>query len=160
LLEVNPRISAGLFQAVASGVDFPKMLFELATTGEVTPPRAIHYGLRTKTPITGSASLLVAAAEAVTDLAPLREAWERSKADLSEGDPTGALRKIVDGLGDVLRLDDGVDQVRRLLEENEDAVSLLTDGDDPMPALGLVYPIAVWLRHGRIDTALLTATDA
>jgi hypothetical protein len=45
-----------------------------------------------------------------------------------------------------------------VLDENSGNVSILFQEDDPLPVLGLIYPLAVFLRHGSLGTDVLTST--
>ena len=50
LIEVNPRFWAGLFQSVESGVDFPWLLYQLYTSGQVDAEPVAKIGTKTKVP--------------------------------------------------------------------------------------------------------------
>jgi predicted ATP-grasp superfamily ATP-dependent carboligase len=48
LLEVNPRFWGSLHHAIASGVDFPYLLYRMAMDGDVEPPAEYRVGARTR----------------------------------------------------------------------------------------------------------------
>jgi predicted ATP-grasp superfamily ATP-dependent carboligase len=48
LLDVNPRLWGSLYQAVASGVEFPCLLYRMALDGDVSPAPAGEAGVRTR----------------------------------------------------------------------------------------------------------------
>jgi biotin carboxylase len=110
LIELNPRFFGGLPQAVASGVDYPWLVFQLARGVELQRPE-VDYDVRTRTP--GLALL----------------------ATLDDARRTGELRA---GL-------------RQLKGAKNDVVTL----DDPMPALGILFPLAVLCKHGSLSTAVV-----
>ena len=43
-----------------------------------------------------------------------------------------------------------------MLEDHKDNVYDILSSRDPMPALGILYPLAVFLRHGKVNLELLT----
>jgi predicted ATP-grasp superfamily ATP-dependent carboligase len=47
-LEVNPRFWGSINQAVCAGVDFPRLLYEMAVTGDVSPVFHYRVGVRTR----------------------------------------------------------------------------------------------------------------
>jgi predicted ATP-grasp superfamily ATP-dependent carboligase len=121
LIEVNPRFFGGLFQALASGVDFPWLLFQLAATGHTRPPSEIAIGVRTQTPITGTLGIL-------------RELLNRPGGSLAER----------------------AHHARAVLRDNAQNRSMLLDRRDPLPALGLLYPLTALLSKGTISARVLT----
>ncbi len=48
LLDVNPRLWGSLYQAVASGVEFPYLLYRMALDGDISPVPAYEAGVRTR----------------------------------------------------------------------------------------------------------------
>ena len=52
LIEVNPHFFGGLPQAVAANVDYPHLLFRIASGEKVEPPD-VDYSVRTEAPIVG-----------------------------------------------------------------------------------------------------------
>ncbi len=47
-LEINPRFWGSLNQAVCAGVDFPRLLYEMAISGDVSPTFNYRVGVRTR----------------------------------------------------------------------------------------------------------------
>jgi predicted ATP-grasp superfamily ATP-dependent carboligase len=47
-LEINPRFWGSLNQAVCAGVDFPRLLYEMAVSGDVSPTFNYRVGVRTR----------------------------------------------------------------------------------------------------------------
>ena len=47
-------------------------------------------------------------------------------------------------------------KAKELLEEHKHNVYDVLSGDDPLAALGILYPLAVFLRHGKVNMELLT----
>ncbi|MFZ3170019.1 MAG: ATP-grasp domain-containing protein [Candidatus Methanoperedens sp.] len=48
LLEVNPRFWGSVYQAIAAGVDFPYLLYEMAINGDVKPVFNYKLGVKTR----------------------------------------------------------------------------------------------------------------
>lgn len=48
LLEVNPRFWGSIYQAIASGVNFPYLLYEMAVEGDVKPVFNYKVGIKTR----------------------------------------------------------------------------------------------------------------
>ncbi len=48
LIEVNPRFWGSVFQAIASGVNFPYLLYEMALNGDVKPVFNYKIGIKTR----------------------------------------------------------------------------------------------------------------
>ena len=48
LIDVNPRLWGSLTQAIASGVDFPYLIYRLAKDGDVAPVRSFKTGVTTR----------------------------------------------------------------------------------------------------------------
>lgn len=159
LLEVNPRFFGGLFQAIESGVDYPWLLYQLAVEGHVEPPQDIVIGTRTETPVLSMLATISEIAESDTHTEQLETAWEDAKDAYERGEVWHAVRSVLEGLRDSLDFEGRMEITRELLEENAENVSNLLDADDPMPVLGLVYPLAMFLRHGKVTPELMMSTE-
>lgn len=48
LMEINPRFWGSLYQAIASGVEFPYLLYKIATEGDVEPVLSYKLGVETR----------------------------------------------------------------------------------------------------------------
>ena len=48
LMEINPRFWGSLYQAIASGVEFPYLLYKIANDGDVEPVLSYKLGIRTR----------------------------------------------------------------------------------------------------------------
>lgn len=49
------------------------------------------------------------------------------------------------------------EHARTLLADHHNTVSDVLSTDDPLPALGILYPLAVFMKHGKISTELLVS---
>ncbi|MGE0709402.1 MAG: ATP-grasp domain-containing protein [Planctomycetota bacterium] len=152
LIELNPRFFGGLPQAIAAGVDYPWLLLQLALGN--TPERpVIDPAPRTETPVLG---LLATLGEIRRDeevhaaLARLKGTlraegegrWERFWAFLRE-------------LGEVANPRNVAAYLRGKLAAHRGTINDVIHGDDPLPVLGVLFPLSVALKHGSLDTAVV-----
>jgi predicted ATP-grasp superfamily ATP-dependent carboligase len=157
LIEVNPRFWGGLNQAVASGWDYPWLLFQLGARGHVEVEGPGQLGVRTETPILGLLATLEEIAHRDDHMAKLRAAWHAARADFHEGARRAGLHEILAGLRAFPDARGRVRAARELLEIHHHNVFDVLSRDDPWPALGVLFPLAVFLRHGRVDLELLVS---
>jgi predicted ATP-grasp superfamily ATP-dependent carboligase len=155
LIEVNPRFFGGLFQAIASGVDYPWLLFCLAAHGRVDPPQHIEIGTRTEAPVVGLLATLSEILEQHSRIEELESAWHAAKHQLGLGRAGQALKTLLLGLEESVDVAGRIEHVREVLESNSQNLSMLFDSDDPLPVLGVIYPLAVFVRHGKLSRELL-----
>jgi predicted ATP-grasp superfamily ATP-dependent carboligase len=160
VIEVNPRFFGGLFQAIESGVDYPWLLFRLAVDHCVPEPERVEVGLRTEAPITGFLATLAEIIEHDSKLDDLARAFRAARGELLRGEPAQALRAVFGGLRDSIDVSGRLERVHKVLEENSQNVSVLLDADDPLPVLGIFYPLAIFVRHGSLDPEVLTGATA
>ena len=156
LIEVNPRFWGGLSQAIESGWDYPWLLFRLAVDGHVDPPEKTRYDVRTETPILGFLATLQEAAENDKGMEALKEAWRGAKHEFREGSKRAGLRQLFSGLKHFAKGKDRSAALKRALEVHKDNVYDVLSKNDPLPALGIFYPLAVFLRHGKVNMELIT----
>jgi hypothetical protein len=50
-----------------------------------------------------------------------------------------------------------LEHARTLLRDHHNTVSDVLSWNDPLPALGVLYPIAVFMKHGKLSTELLVS---
>ncbi|HMJ12887.1 MAG TPA: ATP-grasp domain-containing protein [Polyangiaceae bacterium] len=160
LIEINPRFFGGLLQSIESGVDYPWLLFQMAVNGDVAPPDNVAIGNRTEAPVAGLIATLSEFLEREPDLGRLESAWSAAKRSFERGHAWSAARELFAGLTESVDVEGRLERVRELLEQNESNVSMLFDADDPLPVLGLVYPLAVFVRHGKLSADVLSSVKA
>lgn len=159
LIDVNPRFWSGLFQAIASGVDYPWLLFRLAIDGEVERIGEVAIGTRTELPMAGLYATLREVLDKDADLELLGAAFRRARSELLRGKTWTATKTLLSGLGETIDVDGRLARVKRLLDENAHNIPMLFDARDPAPVLGLVYPLAVFVRHGKLNWDLLSGSE-
>ena len=156
LIEVNPRFWGGLIQAVESGWDYPWLLFRLAADGHVEPVKEGRLDVRTETPVIAFFATLQEIADSDQGMASLKEAWKRAKGEFREGSKRAGMRKLLGGAKDFFDMKTRVSKAKQLIEEHKHNVYDVLSSDDPLAALGVLYPLAVFLRHGKVNMELLT----
>ncbi len=159
LIEVNPRFFGGLFQAIASNVDYPWMLYRLALGRPVEPPAEVDLEVTTEAPVLGFLATLREAAESATRWSSLEGAWQEACEQLGEGEIGAAIGTLMSGLKEGLDPEGRAEAVRTLLDERQTTVSQLFAGDDPKAAVGLLYPLAIFLRQGKISVGAVVGAE-
>ncbi|MBC8372365.1 MAG: ATP-grasp domain-containing protein [Planctomycetes bacterium] len=156
LIEVNPRFFGGLIQSVESGWDYPWLLFELAVKGHIDPVREIRTDIRTETPILAFLATLQEIAENERGMKALNDSWQHAKAEFRTGSKRQGVRKLFRGVKDYFDVKARFNKTRQLLEEHKDNIYDVLSRDDPFAALGVLYPLAVFLKHGKVNLELIT----
>jgi hypothetical protein len=157
LIEVNPRFFGGLPQAIAANVDYPHLLYRIACGEKIDEQPEVDYEARTETPVTGLLATLDEIAHDEGMLARLEKVRDEMSAlgrsdvrRLDAGPFWEALRKASDPT-DVKAL------LREKLEVHQGTIDDILQSDDPLPALGVLYPVALMLKHGKVSMGLLTS---
>jgi hypothetical protein len=156
LIEVNPRFWGGLIQAVESGWDYPWLLFRLAADGRVDPIEQGRFDVRTETPVLALIATLQEIAASDQGMAALKDAWRGARGEFREGSKRAGMRKLLSGAKEFFEGKARVSQAKKLIEEHKNNVYDVLSSNDPLAALGILYPLAVFLRHGKVNMELLT----
>lgn len=160
LIELNPRLFGGVPHALLAGVDYSWLLFQLGAGIPLDPVAAPEPGMRSDTPVTSLLAIAQEAAERSIDWPGLQQAWQEAVSGAEQADtPWTKMREFWRGLKDTVDSQDRSKEVERLLNENEDNLSFLLTSDDPMPLFGLLYPLAIFVKHGKVNTGLLVGAD-
>ena len=157
LIEVNPRFWGGLNQAIVSGWDYPWLLYLLAVDGHVEPPAEGRYDVRTEALIFGLIATLKEISENDRRMDDLKGAWRRARREFKKGAKRAGLRKGFSGLKEFVDVKGRVDEVKRMLEVHHHNVYDVLSAHDPKPVLGVFYPLAIFLKHGKLNMELLTS---
>ena len=156
LIEVNPRFWGGLGQSVESGWNYPYLLFRLAVDGHIDPVKPDSKDVKTFNPCLMSMLMLQEFMEAKNTRSELGSAFKEFDKELqAREDHFVALDKFSDNLSTALNPLDRLKAVKTVLTENKGAVNELFKKRDPLPLLGLLYPLAVFLKHGKVSADML-----
>ncbi|MEW4527937.1 ATP-grasp domain-containing protein [Maioricimonas sp. JC845] len=154
LIEVNPRFWGGLFQSVASGVDYPALLYQLMVEGHVDDAPPPEIGKRTRIPMLGFVAEL---AELTRD----ERQWDQVRQSLSSGWEILLRGKIGKALqvwtnGALAGLDpnDRIERIAAWFDDHHETESELLSSDDPLAPMGLLYVVGSLVHHGRLPEEL------
>ncbi|WP_158918655.1 ATP-grasp domain-containing protein [Caulobacter sp. S45] len=154
LIEVNPRFWAGLFHTVESGVDFPWMLYELVTAGQVTTPATPRLGQLTKV----GGLYLLAAVQEIADsdegFAASRAAWKAAAHKFESGKLLDATRELGRALTGGLDVGRTAGRLKAALGTAKNCPNELFRSEDPLVSLGALFVLASLMRHGRLPPEL------
>jgi biotin carboxylase len=156
LIEVNPRFFGGLIQSVESGWDYPWLLFQLAVKGQIDPVGETRTDVRTETPILAFLATLQEISENERGMKALNASWEQAKTEFRTGSKRQGVRKLLEGVRDYFDVQVRLSKAKQLLEEHKDNIYDVLSRDDPLAALGVLYPLAVFLKHGKVNLELIT----
>jgi hypothetical protein len=118
---------------------------------------AVDYEKRTETPIIGLLATLEEVANDEAKLAELRTLAEEFKrigvADLKRQQ----FQRFLEQFKTVTRPASVREYLRGMFEKHVGTINDVFDADDPLPALGALYPLALMLKHGKLSTAMLVS---
>ncbi len=156
LIEVNPRFFGGLIQSVESGWDYPWLLFQLAVEGHIEPVQNTRTDVRTETPILAFLATLQEIADNERGMAALTDSWDQAKEEFRTGSKRQGIWRLFHGVREYFDVKARFSKAKQLLEEHKDNIYDVLSRDDPQAALGVLYPLAVFLRHGKVNLELIT----
>jgi predicted ATP-grasp superfamily ATP-dependent carboligase len=159
LIEVNPRFWGGLPQSVASGWDYPYLLYRLAVDGTVAAVEPHESDIKTETPVM---ALLATVEEIVSDntkMDAMHQAYSDFRASYAHGHRFQAFHRFFHQLKESIDARARWDHARKLLEDHRHTVSDVWTWNDPLPALGVLYPLAVFMKNGKVSTELLVSEE-
>ncbi len=154
LIEVNPRFWGGLGQSIESGVDYPYLLFRLAVDGHINPVLPEQHDVKTFNPCLITMLMLQEFIEAKDLKGELRGLFDDFKREFKKNQ-FRAVKKLVGQLPQTFNPAVRLKAVDNILKQNRDAVNELFKKHDPLPVLGLLYPLAVFVKNGRLSRDML-----
>ncbi|WP_083849465.1 ATP-grasp domain-containing protein [Spirochaeta africana] len=150
LIEVNPRFWAGLFQSVASGIDFPYALYRLAVTGHAPEPNAATIGQRTKIPGLWLFGAVRSIAESDKQYTSLSEAWQKTQDKIRNREIRELFRSLQESSSRRSSLGSTLALLRRVIRQGRSAKNDIFFRDDPFVVLGVLFVMASLIRHRRL----------
>ncbi|UCE59696.1 MAG: ATP-grasp domain-containing protein [Phycisphaerales bacterium] len=159
LIELNPRFFGGLSQAIAANVDYPHLLFRIACGEQIDAVPEVDYDKRTETPITGLVATLQEIAHDKERLRRFEKVYRELKVVGRSDLQSIRLRPFWDALKQAADPKDLSAYLKGMFEKHQDTISDVIQADDPKPALGVLYPIALALKHGKLSMGVLTSEE-
>ena len=157
LIELNPRFFGGLHQAIAANVDYPWLLFRMACGEMVEEDLKVDYEVRTEAPVLG---LLVTLDEVAHDeraLARLQRVKDELEALGRSNVEDVRLKPLWTALRDTTDPRDVKAFLAEMFEKHKDSINDVLQSDDPRPAMGVLFPLALMLKHGKLSMGVLTS---
>ena len=157
LIEVNPRFFGGLHQAVAANVDYPYLLYRIACGEQIREAPEVDYSVRTEAPIVGLLATLDEIARDERLLSRLRKVREQLAAQGRSDVEDHRLRSFWNALREAASPKDLKAYFKEMFAIHRDTINDILQADDPMPAMGFLFPLALMLKHGKISLGVLTS---
>ena len=159
LIELNPRFFGGLHQAVAANVDYPHLLFRVACGEEITEAPPVDYSVRTESPVVGLLATLDEIAHDDRLLGRFRRVRDELGGRARAPDGDSRLRSFWKALREAANPHDLKAYFKEMFSVHRHAINDVLQADDPMPAMGFLFPLALMLKHGKISMGVLTSED-
>jgi len=160
LIEVNPRFFGGLIQSVESGWDYPWLLFQLAAQGHIEPVTKTRTDVKTETPVLAFLATLQEIVDNEQQIKALSERWRQTRQEFRTGSKRQGIKALFNGVKEYFDVKGRVQKSKQLLEDHKGNIYDILSKDDPQAALGVLYPLAVFLKHGKVNLELITGEGA
>ncbi len=156
LIEINPRFWGGLGQSIAAGWNYPYMLYQLAINGDIPEIKPKANDIRTFNPCLSFLLMVQEFHEAKHPIDEIEAAFHTLKRNFKKHH-VHSLEKFIKQLGKAINPVDRFKAVEKVIHEEHGSVDEMFTWKDPLPILGLLYPIAFFLKHGRINSKMLVS---
>ena len=88
--------------------------------------------------------------------AALKEGWTLARNEFRAGSKRAGLKALLRGLKTGLDPKARLGEAKRVLSDHRHNVYDILSMEDPGPALGVFFPLAVFLKHGKVNIDLIT----
>jgi predicted ATP-grasp superfamily ATP-dependent carboligase len=157
LIEVNPRFFGGLSQAIAANVDYPHLLFRIASGEKIEQSPQLDYSVRTEAPVVGLLATLEEIAHDDRLLDRLRKVRDELGTLASSNLEDVRLKPFWRAVKEAANPKDIKAYFKEMFEKHRDTINDVMQADDPRPALGVLFPVALMLKHGKLSMGMLTS---
>lgn len=161
LIEINPRFWGGMAQSIKSGWEYPYWLYKLAVEGTTQSYAPKAENVKTWNPaltvlLAGQELFKAKNHENDVDLAyaKFQEEYEEYK-----DDEFGILGALFKKMAILLDPHERLEAVKRIMEVERGAINEFITDDDPLPVLGLMYPLVAFLQHGKMSKEILVGKE-
>lgn len=148
LIDVNPRFWGGLAQSVESGWDFPLKYYQLAVEGKVEPYKPDVKDVRTFNPCLAILQAFEELTKPSSTQKEIKEAMKELKNNFSH-DKIKSTGDFIRKLAGAMSPKERFAKIFGLLHESRGATDEFFRWDDPMPTIGLLHPLLVFLKSGE-----------
>lgn len=149
LIEVNPRFFGGLFQAMASGIDYPWLNYLLHTSGELPENPQAQLGTKTKVPFAWLLGIIDENMKLSDRFDLLTKAGKAAFAQIKEKGIQEAFRNFASEWQKTGKAPDQV-PLSEALEEAKMAQSEVFTSDDPFAGLGFLYALSYLVKYRKL----------
>ena len=156
LIEINPRFWGGLGQSIAAGWSYPNMLYQLAIDGDIASEHPKTNDIRTFNPCLAFLLMIQEFHEAKHPIDDIEAAYHALKIHFKKHH-VHSMEKFIKQLGSAVNPVDRFKAVEEVIHTKQGSINEMFNWKDPLPVLGLLYPIAVFLKHGRINSKMLVS---
>jgi hypothetical protein len=115
-----------------------------------------HADIKTETPILAFLATLQELSHSEQGAAALRAGWTEAKTEFREGSKRAGLKALFKGLKTGLDPKARLKEAQRVLGDHQHNIYDVLSKEDPGPALGIFFPLAVFLKHGKVNLELIT----
>ncbi len=155
LIEVNARFWAGLFHSVASGIDYPWLLYCLAAGLDIPDARPDPDAVVTRSPGIWFLSIIDETVDTDESIGQLKDVWRRAAGELGEGQLWRAIATLFsDPALKGVDLGATLQHMRDRMATASKAPSEFSRTDDPFVGLGALFVLASLYRHGKLPAEL------
>ncbi len=154
IIEINPRFWGGLVQSIESGWEYPYWLFQLAVDGHIGEVKPVRRYVKTWNP---GLVLLLALEEFIDagkDGHAVATVYDKLHPEHKKRQ-FDAIKQLVEGIENKLDPVDRLEAVMDVIKKSSGSLNEFFYADDPMPVLGLLYPLFIFLKHGSVSPQLL-----
>ncbi len=155
-IEANPRFWGGLNQSISANVNYPLLAYNIAKDGDCETVTKIDKTMRTENLTTAVMALmdeLVKDEDKRKEINKLRKYWKKSfKEDFASN-----MTQFFMSWGKVNKKNRDI--FKEFIERRAFVKDDILDAKDPFVFLGILYPVAMFLRHGKVNKFLLTSEN-
>ena len=112
--------------------------------------------MKTEIPLLAFLSTLNEMSHSEAGHAALKEGWQTAKGEFRDGSTRAGLKALLRGMKTGLDPKARLGEARRVLADHKHNVYDILSKEDPGPALGICFPLAVFLKHGKVNLDLIT----
>lgn len=155
LIEVNPRFWGGLGQCVEAGLEYPYLLYQVAAYGVAEPVDSAKFkNVKTFNPCLMVLRALEELSDVKETIPRINAAFSAFKNDVHKHQLV-KLARLTEEISAAVSQKDILAAVLNLVQGRKGAIDELFKWRDPLPMLGLLYPLSMFFKHGKISSEML-----